>query len=301
MFTVKWDPIQYPSKQFGIWRMAFGFFLTFYFLRLLPYATEVYSSAGAFPHVYGPSQPALSYFPDFLLAIDSPFMANLIVGICAGLGVLIMIGFKRKGAAFFLWLLVMWLYNRNPLTDSPDYEFVNWLIFVLIFIPDGEVYSIGRKNPDWKMPMLFYWGAWIILSLGYLYAASSKLKNNDPSWLDGSAMYYILASDNSRLAWYGDLFQVLPRSFFLPITWSVLVVQGAAPFFAFFRTTRPWWWLMITAMQIGILLFINVPEVTFGMLLYHAFLWDQNWMDVFGGPVKNLIRQFNPSKPRQEA
>jgi len=261
----------YSSKLFGYWRFAFGFFLTFYYIRLFPYAAELFSRDGAFPDLVNRA--------GFLLRVfQSAHAAQAIVLGCIASSALIMLGWGRRVAAFVLWLLVCWLYNRNLYTHSPDYEFVNWLIFALIVIPEGEEFSFGKIKSDWTMPKEIYWGAWIVLAVGYFCAGVNKLRFHDTSWWDGSALYYVLTTDNTRLGWYGHVLDQIQPIYFRPLTWGTLVLQIGSPILASMRFTRFAWWVGMTAMHVFILMFINLPEVTVGMLFFHVFLWNREWL-----------------------
>jgi len=279
MLTLKLDPIQYPSKQFGIWRILFGLFLTFYYVRLFPFATELFSNKGALANFPAIMSARTTFYPSWILAWDSPVLVKAILIACILLSVCIMIGLRRRASAFALWILIMWLYNRNLYADSPDYCFVNWLVFILAFIPEGEKYAVRSEDPNWKMPQSFYWAAWIIISVGYMYAGTSKFKSGDSTWRNGMAMYYVLTTDTGRLSWYGSFFDNFPYAFFAATTWGVLFFQTTSPFIVPFRSLRLWWWLVITSMQLGILMFVNLPEVTLGMLLFHGLLWDPAWIN----------------------
>jgi len=277
MLKVRWDDFLYTREQFGLWRAAFGLYLVVCYARVYPYGVELFGRNGTFPDWKLSAGP--SFFPRFLFALDSDNGVKAMMIASIFLAVLIMLGFYRKIAALLLWVLVMWFYNRNSIADSPEYGFVNWLIFACIFIPEGEAFSLSKPDLGWRMPKFFYWGAWIVLGFAYFYAASSKFRGNDPAWVDGTAMYYVFVTDNARLAWYGRAFDKIPKFFFIPISYGALAMQMLSLVFMYFRKSRPWWWLVSTATHVGLLFFVNLGQLTFGMIFFHFFLFDSRWIE----------------------
>jgi hypothetical protein len=270
------ENFRYTSKRFGLWRIAFGIYLFYYYLRLFPFARELFTQETGMPGADAMS--AASFFPQAILNFDSSLFVYSLLSLCAICSLMIVFGFKRRLAATILWPLVMWMYNRNKMTDSPEYSFINWLIFISIFIPTGEAYAVDGEDSEWKFPPIFYWGAWIVLTFGYLAAGVKKYQLHDAVWLNGSAMYYVLSKDNARWAWFGNFFDQVPLVLFYPLTWGGMVFEMFAPLFAFFRRTRFWWWIFSTFTHLILLFFVNLAEVSFGMLVFHLFVFDENWL-----------------------
>jgi hypothetical protein len=289
MQTLITDNFHYTAKRFGIWRIAFGVYLLFYYLRLYPFAKELYTTEVGMPPAYMMS--ASSFFPEALLNFDSSPVVYTLLALCALCSVMIILGFKRRIAALVLWPLAAWLFNRNTMTDSPDLGFVNWLIFLLIFIPSGEAYAldkkIDKKDSSWKMPVIFYWAAWTVLGFGYFSAGMMKFQLHDPTWSNGTAMYYVLAKDNARFAWFGNLFDHFPRTVFYPFTWGGIYLEMGAPLFILFRKTRIWWWIPSTVIHILLLFFVNITEVSLGMILFHFFVFDEKWLGILPGVIRH--------------
>ena len=270
---------RYTSRRFGMWRIAFGFYLFYYYLRLFPFARELYTHETGMPRL--DSLSAHSFFPEFLLNYDSSGFVYGLLGVCSIASLMILLGWKRRVGAMILWPCVMWLFNRNKLTDSPEYGFINWLIFVSIFIPSGEGCALDKEDPDWKFPPIFYWGGWIVLTVGYFAAGIKKYQLHDVTWINGTAMYYVLAKDNARWAWFGNFFDSIPLVLFYPLTWGGMYLEIFAPLFALFRKTRIAWWIVSTLTHFLLLFFVNLAEVSLGMILFHLFLLDENWLPAF--------------------
>lgn len=299
MYSVKIDDHQYSSKQFGIWRIVFGLYLTFYYLRLLPFVKEMFSREGMFLQVI---ELANTYYPRRLLSFDSVPAVQWMGIFCVLFSILITLGVLRRTASFGLCLITMWFFNRNPHMHSPEYEFINWLILICIFIPIGERFALSKVNPKWEMPKYFYWGAWTLLALGYFHAGTTKFMANHPTWMDGTAMYHVLVTDNARQVWYGHLLDNVPMYFFYPLTWGALISQSFAPVFVSIRRLRPWWWLLSSGVHFGLLGFVTLAQVSWGMLIFHFFVFDPSWVKAW---IKALngpwIKSETRKKPWAEA
>lgn len=61
------------------------------------------------------------------------------------------------------------------------------------------------------------------------------------------------------------------------LTWGALAVEVSCLPLCSWRKTRPWAWLAATLLQLGILVTIGFAELTLGMLLAHAFVYDPAW------------------------
>jgi hypothetical protein len=270
---------KYTSRQFGIWRIAFGMYLFVYFLKIFPFREEVYINHGICPGILESGETFFgSFFPKFMLYLSLP-QVELILSAALIFSFLIMVGLYRRVAAFGLWFMTNWLGNCAPTANSPELDYVNWLIVALVLIPAGEKYSLGRKNPGWYMPRNIYWGAWIVIAFAYFYAGYIKLQRLDPSWVDGKFMYYLVQTHIFRYTWYGDFFENLPVLFFKIWSWSALLFETGAFLFVPFRQSRIFWWVMSTSAVLVSLALLNISQVFFGMLLYHLFLIDLNWIN----------------------
>ena len=59
-------------------------------------------------------------------------------------------------------------------------------------------------------------------------------------------------------------------------TWGALGQLSFAPL-AVFRRLRPWIWLAIVCLPIGLVFLVNFSHLTLGMLIVHMFTFDSEW------------------------
>ncbi len=275
----------YSPWQFALWRIAFGIFLVFYFLCLVPYASELYSDEGIFPDptinwTYG-------YFPNLLNYLDSSFFVEWFVLGLAGLSLCIALGVFRRASAILVWYGMACLINRNVLTIDPALALTGWLLFALALIPRGEPLVLGKRTREvWYMPSFIYWGAWVTLGLSYTVSGVDKFMA--PSWQNGSAFGYLLEMGIARKIWLNT---AIHSSAVLTVgaTW----ISGTAYILALplvlIRQTRLFIWLTLTGMFIFVLLAFDLVQVALAILLFHAFLIDSTWFTARDGKRRLVL------------
>ena len=62
------------------------------------------------------------------------------------------------------------------------------------------------------------------------------------------------------------------------MTWGALALELLALPFALSKRTRPWLWLALLTMHLGILATVDFADLTFGMLMIHVLTFDPNWL-----------------------
>ncbi len=271
----------YSPTQFAIWRIVFGVYLAVHFVRLLPYAPEVFGRTG----MMAEARYAFSngIFPNVLSLADSSGGVTLFIVVLAALSVFYSCGVLRRAASLFLWYGWACLLNANILAGDISVHYVGWLLLASTIIPTGEPLSIGsrrqRARADWKMPGIIFYGAWIVLALGYTISGFQKM--GSPSWIDGTAFFQILASGAGRDSWIVDWILQFPVWIFQIFTWGVLALEAGFAPLCLWRKTRRLVWLAMTCFHFGILLLLNLTDLTIGLFLFHLFVFDARWVSGF--------------------
>lgn len=268
--------VYYTGKQFAIFRIIFGIYLSWHFLSLLTYATEIFGRNGVIPdpHII----PTWWLMPRIFNLLDISGILHLVlIGLTAA-SVMFAIGFYRRTMSIIIWLGWVFLFNRNVFISNPGIPYVGWLLSACVVIPIGEGFSVYPKLKKWEMPVEIYWGAWFLLMVGYSVSGIHKLRCS--SWLDGSALHHVLSSllahDNYLVAFLLDHQTILKFA-----TYGSLFLESTALFLGMFYNLRKWYWLALTMMHIGILFLINFSDLTFGMLAIHLFVFDNRWLGKF--------------------
>jgi len=239
-------------------------------------AWELWSSAGFISDVK--LNPSYGFFPNILYIIDTPLAVTLFVSILALLSFFVMIGFYRRTASLLLWYGWACLFHQNNLILNPGLPMVGWLLLTLALIPKGEGLGVENEDKAWYMPPILFWGAWIILGVSYTISGLDKAMA--PSWQDGSAITHLLNNPLARDYFLRDFFLWLPEVMRQGLTWFTLALEIGFGILALFSKTRLWAWCMIMLMHLGILLIVDFPDLTLGVIMLHLFTFDARWFKV---------------------
>lgn len=263
----------YPRSQFALFRIVFGLYLLIHFLYLIPVASELWSSGGLLSDI----SLNLSYgaFPSILYIFDSPFSVTLFVSVMGLFSFFVMIGFYRRVSSLLLWYGWAVLFHQNNLILNPGIPMVGWLLLALAIIPPGEGWGIEKRREDWYMPQILFWGAWIIVGIAYTISGVDKAQA--PSWIDGSAITHLLHNPLARDYFLREWLLSTPELVRQLLTWGVLFLEIVFGLLVVFGRTRIAAWFMIVAMHLGILMVVDFPDLTFGVLMIHLFTFDARW------------------------
>ena len=261
----------WTAKHYGLFRAAFGIYLTIHFLGILPYANELFG-----PQMMPASDSPFSQMFGFLAWFDLPFAPVIAVGAATLLSSAFALGIKDRGVAIVLWVVWASLFARNPLIANPGIPYVGWLLLFHAALP-------RPMDKDWRLPHGFYHLAWVVMAVGYSYSGITKL--GSASWLDGTALSYVLNSPLARPTFLRDLLVASPLVMTV-MTYATLGLEVLAAPVAIFKRARPWVWLALTGLQIGILVTIDFADLTWGMLMIHLLTFDPAWLRGFGRQTK---------------
>ena len=264
--------------QFLIFRVVFGLYLVYHFLSLLPWAAELFSSKGVLPR--GQMSPLFHLFPNVFLLSDSPLFVQACLVAAALFSCLLTIGKFDRMMAVLVWYLWACLYGRNPLIGNPSLPFIGWMLLAYALIPPlsnrKEMPSSSEDSPPWKMPTDIFTAAWILMALAYSYSGYCKLVS--PSWMDGTALQHVLSNPLARDTVLRNLLLALPMWSLKAATWAALFLELTFAPLALIRWLRPFPWLAMVSLHVGLLVLVNFSDLTIGMLLLHFFTFDPAWI-----------------------
>jgi len=280
----------WSGGQYSLFRIVFGAYLFIHFVHLTPWASEIYSSTGVLPTAS--YSPIIHLFPNLLALFDAPWFVSLFTGSAALASVLLIIGWKDKLAALWLWYVLTCLFGRNPLTANPSLPFVGWILLAHLFIPAapyGSWAAKGRVDPagNWRMPENIWAAAWIITALAYSYSGYTKLIS--PSWVEGTAVFHVLQNPLARPTFLREFLLTLPPVVLQIATWLGLGLELLFAPLALVRALRPFLWLAMLLMHISLLILIDFADLSFGMIISLAFIFDPAWIRPLHKPVTDTV------------
>lgn len=276
---------QMSAWQFTIFRIVFGLYLFVHFVGLAPSAAELFGARGIIP------DPALNLtfglFPN-PLNLDLPDgVVTGFVGILAIFSLLFAAGIWRRSASILLWFGWACLFHRNNLILNPSLPYVGLILLLCALIPPGEPLSRGKAKHPWYMPLWVFRTAWILMAAGYTFSGYTKLFS--PSWIDGTALRYLLENPLARPGLPRDWMLALPGGLLALATWSVLLAELLFAPLALWKKSRPWIWLVMIFLHLGIILMVDFADLSIGMLMIHLFTFDPAWLPArkgADGPLK---------------
>lgn len=263
---------------YSVFRLLLGTFLTVHFLHLLPWSAEVFSSAGMLPDAS--LSPLFGILPNVLALSDEPIAVQALLGSAVIASIMILVGYKDRAAAVWVWYVLACTFSRNPLIANPSLPLVGWMVLAHAFVPKTPIGRLGTwQAPDptaWKMPRAVWLSAWIILAVSYSYSGYTKLLS--PSWVAGDNVSIVLNNPLARDYFLRDWLLALPAWTLNGLTWFILWVELLFAPLALIRKLRPWLWGMMLFVQFGFLFLLNFPDLTFPMLLIHMLTFDARWI-----------------------
>lgn len=268
----------WTGGQYSLVRVLFGAYLAIHFAHLIPWGEEVFSSAGALP---SSASPLFRLFPGVFWISDAPAFATGVLVAASLLSVLFALGIRDRLAALLLWWIWASLFDRNPLISNPSLPYVGWMLLAHVFLPPRPYGSVdGRDPPEaavgWRFPQPLHLAAWLVLAAGYSYSGYTKLIS--PSWLDGTAIVAVLESPLARPGLLRDLLLSLPRPCHAVLTYGVLGLELFFLPLALFARLRPFLWLGMLLMHLGLILVVGFADLSFGMVMFHLFTFDPTWL-----------------------
>ncbi len=273
--ATSWSEHGWTAERYAWFRRILGAYLFVHFAMLVPWGPELFSAAGAMPN---PGASPLSFFPN-IFAFGPPWVSVATLTAAAGASLLLLIGRGDRWAALFLWYIWAAALTRNPFIANPGIPFVGWLLLMHAAAPRDEH---GRAT----LPPAFFAAAWLLMAAGYTYGGISKL--HSASWLDGTAIRYVwesaLARDTGVRLWLLEM----PHWTHQVVTWGSLALELFALPIALSKRARPWLWLALTGLQLGILATIAFADLTLGMLMIHVVTFDPKW----GSQARRWITSF---------
>ena len=269
----------WTGGQYSLYRALFGVYLLVHFTALLPWGSELFSSQGLLPEAS--LSPLTRAFPNLLAFFDAPpvVTALLWLAIVSSLG--FALGVYDRWAALVIWYVWACLYGRNPLISNPSLPFVGWLLLAHALLPTRPYGSWARRgDPDpgggWRMPDALFAAAWILMALAYSYSGYTKLSS--PSWLDGSALARVLENPLARPGALRELVLSLPDPLLRLGTWTSLGLELAFAPLALLRQLRPWLWIALLGMHLGLATLVDFADLSLGMVILHLFTFNPSWV-----------------------
>jgi hypothetical protein len=274
---------QQPMYALGLVRIAFSALVIVWALWLLPVRTAMLGPFGVIPRQ--PSVPNTWGLFD-VWNTDAAILIGIVALLVAAFAMLV--GWHTRIAAVIVFVLVLSFERRSPWVFNSGDALVRIEAFLLAISPCATALSLDQRRqtgsfwsaqtrPNWPIRLLQ-----VQLSIVYLASVQAKLAGE--SWLDGTAVSYVLRiEDMQRIAvprWLSESAVVMNAA-----TWSVLVVELAVGILVWSPRFRPW------VLAVGLLMHLSIDmTIAIGVFSYAMFVLYVAWLSP--ETVKDLPDRF---------
>lgn len=252
----------------SLFRIVFGLIVLEWCLLLYPDLfnwfgmrgiTSVQCSQQVLQALGPPGLNILSWMPPTDASIAIVFWLTTVAGIFLTLGLC------TRMSALAVYLGVAAFQQQNCLIMNGGDILLKMTAFYLIFAASGNCLSLDswfkRRRDPAQPPASNPVSGWpqqlfrFLIALIYFQAFWSKLE--DPNWLNGSAIYFVLREHEFLrfpVAWIADSVWMCQT-----LTWGTLVIEGSMWALIWFKETRYWVLGGAVLLHLGIEYTMNLP------------------------------------------
>lgn len=284
------------ARPLGLFRIVFGVvILSFLALRAFDF-DYWFTDAGLLQgsearEAAGP----LRFSP--LQYVQDPVSVRTFMAATALITLLFTLGWRTRLMTVLLYFGMLSLLHRDVVSNCGIDSLIVIMLFYMMFASSGAAYSFdalreARRRGTVAEPLIIPWPQRLIqIQLVMIYFATAIYKCNGATWLNGTAIYYIL--QNTEVGRFRlDPLSEYPLAINV-LTHSALVAEFSLVVLLWFRSTRPWAILAGIGLHIGVLFTVNIP--TFGEMMtacYLTFVTPEE-LDAFGRLVdpRNWFRR----------
>lgn len=192
-----------------------------------------------------------------------------------------MIGWQTRLMTIVAWFLTLCFLNRNPNLKNGGDDTMQVVLFLLMFFPSGQVFSLDAWLRQRRgLPVNRWISPWPLrllqMQLCVIYLTTGIAKLRGDTWVDGSSLFNAL-NDIGMTRWS---YVQLPLPYWLTagLTWGTIVWECGFVFLVLWRRTRLLALLAGIGLHIGIYLSIEVGWFSFYTLaMYPAWIPASWW------------------------
>jgi hypothetical protein len=220
------------ARGLAAFRIALGCLLL---LDLLGRAGDLrvfYTDAGVLPRAANAAlYPTLSRLS--LHGLSGALWAQAALFLVAGVfAVLLAVGYRTRFAATVSWVLLASLQLRNYLVLNGGDTVLLVALFVGLFLPLGDRWSLDALGRESRTPRQFVVGfgtAALLSQVVLIYTTNAIFKLRGSLWMEGEAVRYVFALDRFTVR-LGDFFAGI-EPLLVAVNWTWFGLLLAAPLF----------------------------------------------------------------------
>jgi hypothetical protein len=209
--------------------------------------------------------------------LQDPTSARVAFALTATAAFLLTIGLRTRLMSILFYLGMLSIHNRNLVSSSGADVLVMTFAFNLMLCPCGAAYSVDAWLRSWRRgtlaePLIVPWGLRLIqIQISLVYTCAAILKTAGATWMNGTALHYVLGNTEVRRFDLTFLNQVPQYPILINLmTFAALAMELSLAFLIWFRSARPYVLWVGLMLHTGILVTINIP--IFGELMWVGYL-----------------------------
>ncbi len=257
----------------AIFRMAFGFLMTFSMLRF------IYNGWIEAAYITPTFHFTYQYF-DWVQPFSTGVMYAIVIG-CAIAAFFMAIGLFYRAATVFFFLSFTYLELIEKTWYLNHYYLVSLLAFLLILVPANRKFSIDiLRKPGIRRAQVSNWTIFIFklqLSVVYFFGGVAKLSSD---WLLEAQPMKIWLKAKTDLPLLGGLLDVdvMPYLF----SWGGIFYDLLIPFLLWSRKSRPIAYVLVLVFHLLTHVLFNIGLFPWMMIFCSLiFITEQEWRQLF--------------------
>jgi hypothetical protein len=229
------------AQPLGIFRIVFGLLMMAYLALMTVEFDHWYTGAGLLQGTEAQeAASSLRFSP--LQYVRDPIVPRLVLAATFGASLGLTLGWRTRLMSIVLYLGMVSLYHRNVSSNGGPDAIPLLVSFYMMLCPSGAAYSLdarreARRRGTPAERLIVPWGLRLLqMQLCLIYFQSCVIKSGGATWMDGTAVHYVLFNrefDQFDLGWlaaYPLLVNVM--------THGALLTEFALAFWLWFRPTR---------------------------------------------------------------
>lgn len=240
-----------PVSSFQWFRICFALYLSFTWLSCIPLANELFTALN-------PVGTDIFNFYNFLAEQNLSQIYFYILSVTS-----LLLFFPKTTLVSSIILLSNWFYFFNflpPFSSPPSVAFVGWVLCWFCLHPKSISLNYSEK---------MVW--WLVTSFAFFASGYNKLIS--PSWQSGEAL--MLLANSPYTTSFFQSFTSFPKMLEI-LTYGTLGIEVGMFILVWHKKTRKLAWLCLLSLGLGIVSFMNIPDIGLFFVILSLALYEEN-------------------------
>jgi Vitamin K-dependent gamma-carboxylase len=250
------------ARPLGLFRIVFGLLVLIYLSLMTVEFDHWYTGAGLLQGTEA-RQAAGPWRISPLQFVGNPIVPRLVLATAFAAALGVTLGWRTRVVSVVLYLCLLSFYHRNVSSNGGPDAVPVIFSFYLMLCPSGAAYSLDarretkRRGTDAEA-LIAPWSVRLLqMQICLIYFQSCVLKCGGGTWMDGTAVHYVLFNrefGQFNLEWLGA-YPILVNL----MTHGALLIEFTLAFWLWFKPTRRWVILGGVLLHAGIRPVLNIP------------------------------------------